>query len=68
MPSPHPSAVAIIHSSAERELTSPQPLAWTAHGETAMYKLSKRLWSIEVHRRLELQTRRVIEASPGRGA
>ncbi|WP_158810732.1 hypothetical protein [Beijerinckia sp. L45] len=69
MPSPRPSAVAITEYrlAGNRELMAPQALATIApadalHGDAAMYKLSKRLWSIEVHRRLEIQTRRALEA------
>lgn len=65
MPSPRPNAVMIAeyNPSARQELTTSHNLAPIAPaGDTAMYKLSKRLWSIEVHRRLEIQTRRVLDA------
>ncbi len=29
-------------------------------GDEAMFKLSRRLWSLEIHRRLHLQARRMI--------
>ncbi len=29
-------------------------------GEADMHRLSRRLWSLEIHRRLELQTRRAL--------
>ncbi len=29
-------------------------------GEAEMHRLSRRLWSLEIHRRLELQTRRAL--------
>jgi hypothetical protein len=66
VPSPRPNAVATVDYSqaAGRELATPQTLTKVgpkaARGDAAMYKLSKRLWSIEIHRRLEIQTRRAL--------
>ena len=66
MPSPRSNTVATIDYclAAGREVATSQTLAKTtpraAHGDAAMYKLSKRLWAIEIHRRLEIQTRRAL--------
>ena len=67
MPSPRPSAVPFdFNPAAGRALTTAQHVATTVpdalNGDAEMYKLSKRLWSIEVHRRLEILTRRALEA------
>lgn len=66
MPSPRAVTTADFNPSLGRALTPPQDLTTVTpdagYSNGAMYKLSKRLWSIEVHRRLELQTRRALEA------
>ena len=66
MPSSNAVANAEYKPEAGRELTVPQALVAitpdAGDANAAMYKLSKRLWSIEVFRRLEIQTRRVLEA------
>jgi hypothetical protein len=66
VPSPRPNTIATVvcGQAAGRELATPQGLATIApeagRGDAAMYKLSKRLWAIEIHRRLEIQTRRAL--------
>ena len=63
--------VCVVAEPDHRPLSEPQNAATTeiaslrsdrgaASGDDAMFKLSRRLWSLEIHRRLALQARRMI--------
>ncbi len=45
---------------AVQEIVSVGPDRGATNGDDAMFKLSRRLWSLEIHRRLALQARRMI--------
>jgi hypothetical protein len=65
--SPRPNTQAIVeYGSADGTALAPRRELVTGgtedsgYGDAAMHRLSKRLWTIEIHRRLELQTRRAL--------